>query len=144
VLVSLIALSQQTLAIASQKAAPAIAASKFCQTIPTSRLFARTELFFGLKQQDASEVSETEFKQFLSQEITPHFPDGLTVLTGQGQFKNSSGLMIQEPTKVLILLYPFEQFSNNSQKIQQVRKVYKTLFKQESVLRTDELSCTSF
>jgi hypothetical protein len=121
-----------------------IAPTLSCPVLPTSRLFARTELFFGLSKQNASEISDTEFQQFLRREVTPRFPDGLTVLTGRGQFKNSSGLIIKEPTQVLILLYPLEQASKNSQKIQQIQKSYKTLFQQESVLRTDEISCVSF
>ncbi|MGB7412736.1 MAG: DUF3574 domain-containing protein [Thermosynechococcaceae cyanobacterium] len=124
--------------------APAIAPEQLCKAIPSSRLFARTELFFGLSKQDNSEISEVEFQHFLAQEVTPRFPDGLTLLTGRGQFKNSSGLIIKEPTQLLILLYPFEQFSNNSQEIQEIRNAYKTIFQQESVLRTDEFSCISF
>ena len=47
--------------------------------------FARTELFFG-SARAGGEVTEAEFKQFLDAFITPRFPDGLTLLTGLGQF----------------------------------------------------------
>src|SRR5262245_31018054 len=42
--------------------------------------FIRTELFFGSERADIPEVSDAEFKRFLDNEITPRFPNGLTVL----------------------------------------------------------------
>ncbi|HET9224479.1 MAG TPA: DUF3574 domain-containing protein, partial [Roseiflexaceae bacterium] len=41
--------------------------------------FVRTELFFGSERPNKPEVSDAEFKQFLDEEVTPRFPDGLTV-----------------------------------------------------------------
>jgi Protein of unknown function (DUF3574) len=37
------------------------------------------------------EVSPEEFKGFLDIAVTPCFPDGLTLLTGKGQFRESDG-----------------------------------------------------
>ena len=68
--------------------------------------FARTELFFG-SARAGGEVTEAEFKQFLDVFITPRFPDGLTLLTGLGQFLGSAG-PVQERSFLLILLYPDE------------------------------------
>jgi hypothetical protein len=108
--------------------------------------FVRTELFFGTARPDGSAVSEAEFKQFLDQEITPRFPDGLTLLTGLGQFRGSSGQIVQERSMLLILLYPRESARSGSQKIEEIRALYKTRFQQESVLRVDERlpACVSF
>lgn len=118
--------------------------SQFCKHLPSSRLFVKTELFFGLGKPDGSEVTELEFQQFLTHEVTPQFPDGLTLLSGRGQFKDARGQVVKEPANLLILLYPFEQLNNHNQRIEQVRKAYKTIFQQGSVLRTDELICASF
>jgi hypothetical protein len=116
----------------------------YCKTTPSSQPFTRTELFFGLSKPDDSEVTEAEFQRFLRREVTPRFPDGLTLLSGRGQFKGESGVIEKEPAKVLILLYPLGTASSSSQKVQQIRRVYKTAFQQESVLRTDALTCVSF
>jgi Protein of unknown function (DUF3574) len=126
--------------------APAIETNlrQFCKNLPSSQLFIRTELFFGLSKKDGSEVTEAEFQRFLTREVTPRFPDGLTLLSGQGQFKNSNGLIVKESSKLLILLYPLMQTNDSSQKVEQIRKAYKTAFQQESVLRKDEQSCVSF
>jgi len=100
--------------------------------------FIRTELFFGSERPDKPEVSDTEFKQFLDQHVTPRFPDGLTVLKGFGQFRESDGQIVQESSFVLILLYPRETLRDSSAKIEEIRTLYKQSFEQESVLRVDD------
>ena len=100
--------------------------------------FIRTELFFGTQKPDGNEVTSKEWKKFINNEITPRFPDGLTVLTGSGQFRNSSGEIIKETSRVLILLYPVGTQMESSLKVEQIREAYKQMFQQESVLRTDD------
>jgi hypothetical protein len=100
--------------------------------------FIRTELFFGSERPGKPEVSDTEFKQFLDEEVTPRFPDGLTVLKGFGQFRESDGKIVQESSFVLILLYPRETLRDSSGKIEAIRTIYKQRFEQESVLRVDD------
>jgi hypothetical protein len=106
-------------------------------------LFARTELFFGSSKPDGSIVTDEEFEGFLKREITSRFQDGLTLLVGTGQFKNSKGEIIQEKSRLLILLYPIAE-SGSSERIEQIRDAYKSVFGQESVLRADSFSCVSF
>jgi hypothetical protein len=106
-------------------------------------LWKRTELFFGTSKPDGSAVSEEELNQFVDAEITPRFPDGLTALTGYGQFKNSAGVIIQEQSVVLILLYPSTMREANS-RIEEIRSAYKEAFEQESVLRVDSFARVSF
>jgi hypothetical protein len=99
--------------------------------------FARTELYFGSAKPDGTEVSEDEFALFLDQVITPLFPEGLTLVSALGQFLGSSGVIIQENSKLLILLYPAELRKENNAKIENIRETYKENFQQESVLRSD-------
>ncbi len=108
--------------------------------------FFRTELFFGSNKPDGTVVSEADFQKFLNDEITPRFPDGLTLLTGLGQFKNSSGLIERERSMLLILLYPRDSARDASRKIDQIRAIYERRFDQESVLRADDPlpQCVSF
>jgi hypothetical protein len=115
---------------------------QLCSTIPASKPFARTELFLGLSKPNGVEVNNAEFQQFLDREVTPRFPDGFTVISGQGQFKDASGVILKERSKLLILLYPIS--ATSTQQIEQIRKAYVTAFQQQSVLRTDNLSCASF
>jgi hypothetical protein len=108
--------------------------------------FLRTELYFGSNKPDGSAVTPNQFQQFLNAEITPRFPDGLTLLTGLGQFKSSSGVIERERSMQLILLYPVDTARASGQKIEEIRAAYEKQFQQESVLRADEPlpECVSF
>jgi hypothetical protein len=116
--------------------------SSFCKKQIGGENFAKTELFFGLSKPNNLQVTNEEFQNFVNTVVTPLFPDGLTLLTGRGQFKDSTGTVIQERSRLLILLYPFDH--DSSQKVEQIREAYKSTFQQESVLRVDEQSCVSF
>ena len=101
--------------------------------------FVRTELYFGSDRPDSPDVTEEEFRKFLDKNVTPEFPDGLTVLIGKGQFCcGAGGAIIQETSFVLILLYPLETAKESGEKIEKIREAYKTDFKQLSVLRVDD------
>jgi hypothetical protein len=115
---------------------------RICEHVIKGDIFARSELLFGLSRANGPEITEEEFQAFIDLEVTPRFPDGLTVLTGNGQFKDSSGNIIQEGSKLLILLYPFSK--SLSTLVDEVREEYKSAFQQQSVLRVDEHSCVSF
>ena len=106
-------------------------------------LFARTELFLGRSKSDGSLVTDEEFRRFLDEEITPRFPNGLTLVSGTGQFRGLSGTIMREDSVLLILLYSAED-DKSSERIDQIRHSYKRAFQQESVLRVDSRSCVSF
>ena len=80
---------------------------------------------------------------FVDQQVTPRFPDGLTLLAGYGQFRNSAGVIDKEKSLVLILFYP-PQMRDASKLIEQIRETYKGMFQQESVLRADANNFISF
>lgn len=126
----------------TQQRSATIKTQQLCSSIPMAKPAVRTELFFGLRKPNGTEVNHAEFQQFLDREVTPRFPDGFTLLSGQGQFKNASGVILKEQTKLLILLYPIA--ATSSQQIEQIRNAYITAFQQQSVLRADELACSSF
>ena len=113
-----------------------------CRGLAEADTFARTELFFGLSRPGGI-VTDAEFKAFVDTWVTPRFPDGLTLLSGVGQFRDASGTTIAEGAKLLILLYPRRDRDADA-KIEQIRVDYKRMFQQQSVLRTDDLSCVSF
>lgn len=103
----------------------------------TAEPFVRTELFFGTAK-PGGVVTPEEFQLFLDDYVTPRFPDGLTVLKGDGQFRGADGTTIKEDAFLLILLYPFEQRTAGSKRIEEIRKEYMLRHQQESVLRADE------
>ena len=109
----------------------------------TPAVWNRTELYFGTGRPNGPDVSDAEFQQFVDIQVTPRFPDGLTLLAGYGQFKNSAGVIDKERSLVLILFYP-PQMRNASKLIEEIRQIYKGMFQQESVLRADSNTFISF
>jgi hypothetical protein len=103
----------------------------------------QTQLYFGTSKPDGTAVTDEQFKLFLDTNVTPRFPEGLTLLTGYGQFKVSSGAIVQERSHVLILFYP-PSVRDAEQKIEAIRTDYKSMFGQESVLRADSNAAIGF
>jgi hypothetical protein len=103
---------------------------------------ARLELLFGSSRKGAADVSQAEWQSFLDAEVTPRFADGLTVLTGYGQWRNDVGTIAKETSKVLVIWH--KPAADSEARIEAIRAAYKTRFAQESVMRVDSLSCVSF
>lgn len=99
--------------------------------------FHRTELYFGMNKKDGGTVSDAEWDDFLETQVTTRFPDGFTVLEGYGQYKDSTGKIVREASRVLVLFYPKKQRETVNPKIEELRAAYKNKFNQESVLRLD-------
>ncbi len=116
----------------AQSSAPTSAAASV-----KSEKFLRTELYFGRSKPDGTMVSEAEWSRFLVDVVTPRFPDGFTVLSGKGQYREKSGRIVAEPSEVLILLYARKTREANRLKIEEIRRAYMKQFSQESVLRMD-------
>lgn len=104
--------------------------------------WSRTELYFGLSRPDGPVIAAAEFQGFVDGEVTPRFPDGLTLFTGAGQWRGGDGEIVKEDSRVLVLLHPDTPDVN--QKLDEIRGAYKAQFEQESVLRVDGESCVSF
>jgi Protein of unknown function (DUF3574) len=104
--------------------------------------FARTELYFGTDRKDDPDVSEAQFNRFVDRIVTSRFPDGLTQIRADGQFRGTGGI-VEEKSFVIILLYPLDDSSANRE-IEDIRRAYKVMFDQESVLRADSVDQISF
>jgi hypothetical protein len=100
------------------------------------------QLFFGRNIDGRPGVSEADFQKFVDQEITPKFPDGLTVLDGGGQWRGDANLLIREASKVVLIVLP--KRGDNSARIDAVRNAYKARFHQDSVLLITQTACVSF
>src|SRR5262249_44754352 len=111
-------------------------------TCSSAARMARVELLFGAQRKDAPPVSEEDSTAFLAAEVTPRFPDGLTVFTGQGQWRAAGQAIIKETSRMLVIWY--EDTNNASARIEAIRAAYKARFRQASVLRADGESCVSF
>jgi hypothetical protein len=100
------------------------------------------QLFFGRNVGAKPAVTQADFQRFVDQELTPRFPDGLTVMEGGGQWRGSENQLIREASKVVLIVLPAR--GDAPQKIDAVRAAYKKQFNQESVLLITQPACVSF
>jgi hypothetical protein len=103
---------------------------------------ARLELLFGMGKADGGAVGEHAWRDFVDGEVTPRFPDGLTVVAAEGQWRNGGGALVKERARLLLIFYRPDAAAEAQ--IEDVRAAYKARFGQQSVLRADGASCVSF
>ncbi len=99
------------------------------------------DLYLGRNIGQALGVSDEDFRRFVDEEVTPRFPDGLTVFDAAGQWRGRDGL-VREPTKVLRLVLAGRP--GEAEKAQAVAEAYKARFNQEAVMTLRTPVCVSF
>jgi Protein of unknown function (DUF3574) len=98
-------------------------------------------LFFGMSSGDGRGVSDQAWDRFLETVVTPRFPDGLTVLSGYGQYRGpGAGAIVREATKVLLVVHAGT--SRDDEAIAEIIAGYKRAFDQEVVLHLAGPACT--
>jgi Protein of unknown function (DUF3574) len=102
---------------------------------PPAAQWLRSELYFGIGDLDISDggMGEMRWRAFLDREVTPRFPDGLTVLDAYGQWLDHGK---KEPnrlrSKVLVILH--EDTPANREAIDAIRLAWKKATHDQSVL----------
>lgn len=110
---------------------------------PPAESMVTAELLFGRKIGDRVGVSDAAFAAFLAREITPRFPDGLTVVDARGQWRDSErGSIVREPSKLVLLI--FRDDAAKRENLNQIADAYKRQFRQQSVLMSLRASCVTF
>lgn len=90
-----------------------------------------SRLYFGLGSPEGP-IAQPAFQAFVDEVVTPRFPDGLTVLAADGQWRGKEGKTEREGARVLELVH--EPSAEVDQKLVQIVSLYKQRFHQESVL----------
>lgn len=107
------------------------------QTVVFADNFYRTELYFGRSIPGGGVVTNEEWDKFLAEVVTTRFPDGFTILSATGQYREMNGTIDKEPSEILIILYRQKTRTSSRRKIEEIRRAYVKQFKQESVLKVD-------
>src|SRR5277367_1543853 len=125
-------------AISATCGSPVLAQTDAAAPAPSCRqgssAMARTELLFGSERKDLPPVTEAEWQSFVDDEVAQRFPDGFTLLDGQGEWRGSRGI-VRERSHVLLLFHPSSQEQDD--KIETLRTIYEKRFGQDSVARVD-------
>ncbi|WP_240803732.1 DUF3574 domain-containing protein [Streptomyces sp. A0592] len=101
--------------------------------------YRETRLYFGTERADGGgPVAEGEFMRFLDREITPAFPEGLTLHDGYGQWRGADGKIVRETSYEVVLLYPEKEAEDRSVRIERIRDAYESRYQQDSVGRSDD------
>ena len=119
-------------ACAPPKMAPSTCAAPLKPAVEVS-------LYFGGEAGSGRAVSEAEWAAFMAEEVTPRFPDGLSVVDVAGQYREPSGRMVHEKTKLLIVVV-FDSPAHLA-KVQAVIDAYNRRHNQNSVFRTEHAVC---
>ena len=122
-------LARHTNAAAMECVSPAIA-------------MARVELLFGAALSDGGQVSDQQWHEFVAEQVTPRFPEGLTEFSGHGQWRQADGRISREISRLLLIWYT--PTAAHQADIETIRAAYKRRFKQLSVMRIDGSDCVSF
>jgi hypothetical protein len=104
-----------------------------------------TKLYFGLGPADRPEqgISESAWRSFLDQAVTPRFPDGLSVIDVYGQWQGKQETAPERlHSKLLVIYYP--DTLENRQKIEAIRAAWKQRTGDQSVLRVTQAADVSF
>ncbi|MCX2561803.1 DUF3574 domain-containing protein [Acetobacter farinalis] len=102
-----------------------------CSPFQTHPMLSIT-LLFGLSRPNEPDIPEAEWQSFLKTTLTPAFPDGLSVLPAQGQWRDSvTGRTTQESSRLVMLLV--EPAPDLAIRLENIRTRYKKRFMQQSV-----------
>ena len=112
---------------------------------PEAARWVRAELYFGVGPADAADAAarEARWRDFLDREVTPRFPDGLSVIEAYGQWRSPGAASPSRlASKVLVIL--FEDNPKNRRALDEIRSAYKAATHSKSVLLVLQAANVSF
>ena len=122
-------------------AAPAAAEGVVCSA--PQQPMAQIELMFGRNIGGRLGVSATAWSRFLAREVTPRFPDGLSVVDAASQWRDKErGAMVREPSKHVTIVTADDAAARD--KIAGIVAAYKQQFRQQSVAVITRPVCAAF
>jgi len=123
----------------------ALPASAFAQSLACNlpqKPMIEVEMMFGRNIGGHLGVTEKSWASFLAREVTPRFPDGLTVFDTTGQWRDTkTKAVVREPSKIVRIITADAEAQG---KIDAIAEAYKKQFRQDSVGIVSRPSCVSF
>lgn len=114
---------------------PAVASAQYADVPAGATVAVQTTLYFGMTSRNGAGVSEQQWSDFLRTVVTPRFPDGFTVVSGYGQWRNGKkDDIVREDSRMLILTYSAGR--RNEAKVDEIKSAYIKRFRQDAVFHT--------
>jgi hypothetical protein len=127
--------------LAAATGADAQAPGPACHGSQQAKMIA--ELLFGRDIGNHVGVSEGAWAGFVAREMTPRFPDGLTVTDALGQWRDhDTGRIVREPSKHVEIVLPGNE--DDEARLDAIAAAYKRQFHQQSVGIIVRPACVSF
>jgi hypothetical protein len=134
---------RSAIAVCSLVAAGVLSGTPAFPCSPPLQAMQQIELMFGRNVRGRPAVGDTAWTRFLAREITPRFPDGLTVLDAAGQWRDpASGRLAHERSKLVIIVTATDQPVDD--RIAAIVAAYKRQFHQKSVGVVTNPVCAAF
>ena len=108
---------------------------------PGEQAMVSETLYFG-SATPHGQLTADQWAAFVRDEVTPRFPDGLTVWPAQGQWRRDDGTVVREASWVLNIVHP--DSAGAAAKLAEIIAAYKGRYRQEAVLRSHSPVCVSF
>jgi hypothetical protein len=96
-------------------------------------------LYFGRDKPAGGQVSDAEWASFVTEIVTPQFPAGHSIVDAGGQYRDSSGRIVRESSKLIVIVV-FDAPTHRP-KVTSIVDTYVKRFGQESVLRVERPVC---
>jgi len=107
---------------------------------PAGQSQLRTAQLF-LSAKPPVKISDSDIRRFVDAEVTPRFPDGVTVVDGGGQWQGDENRLIREAAKVVMIVLP--EKGDPAGKVEAVRAAYRSKFRQDSVVVMPPPACVT-
>lgn len=107
------------------------------------RLRLVAEILFGRDIGRRVGVSDSAWSRFVARELTPRFPDGLTVTDALGQWRDTTTReIVREPAKKVEIVLPGK--ADDQERLEAAVQAYKNEFHQRSVGVIVRPACVAF
>lgn len=107
---------------------------------PVGQAQMRTAQLF-LEAKAPARLSDADLRRFVEQEVTPRFPNGVTMVAGGGRWKGAQNRMIRDAAKVVLIVLPAKGDPQAS--VEAVRTAYRTRFNQNAVVVMPPPACVA-
>jgi hypothetical protein len=110
--------------------------------LPSQKPMIEVQLFFGRDIEGRAAVSDAEWADFAAVTIARTFPDGFTTTDGVGQWRDPSGAVVHEPSKIVLIAA--DNTDALRPKLNDVIEAYKARFHQQAVGVVTRPVCAAF